>query len=363
MSDNRDGIADGDRRLEQIATRLRSGEAGPQTTVRELLRWFGAEYRGVRVNRAIRDALFANDIHIEPDLNATTIDGVLGFSDGRLIDALEEEFFKTEGNLKPGQRLSKIAADMLNKILHELIADNLAAWIDRNPTVTQKEIQAKADTLSGLGLDELEREEGIILLAFPPPGFRIGRENRETRPDFQPGAGATEEASWFLTVHYSRRRMTPGEMMEERRDRERLYMAIGRFMFEFSQLEFYIRYALKSALGLNDEQFSVLATSYDFASLCKSTREFFRRFVEHTRHNQKEVDDLFKECLSINESRVQIAHGTWFVDAVGLGTQHVARGSFAPKILYKKTHELDQITEKIMSLQCRIMRLLIWPFR
>jgi len=135
------------------------------------------------------------------------------------------------------------------------------------------------------------------------------------------------------------------------------------FIFEFSQLEFYIRHALRCASGLSDEQFSVLSASIDFAPLCTSTKEFFRRFVDHTRHNQKEVDDLFKECLSINQRRVQIAHGTWFVDEIGLGTHHVARGSFSPKVLFKKTEELDQVTEKILGLQSRIMRLLIWPFR
>lgn len=225
-----DSPTDGDRRLEEIAARLRSSEASPRITVQELLQWFGAKYRGVRVNRAIRDALFANDIRIEPDLNASGIGGILEFRDGRLIDDVEEEFLKTERDFRPGKRLSKIEADILNKIQHELIADNLAGWIDRNPTLTREEMQAKANSLSELGLDELQREEGIILFAFSPPSLRIGREKRDARSDFQPGAAATEEDSWFLAVRSGQRGKTPGEMVEERQNQERLHIAIGRFI-------------------------------------------------------------------------------------------------------------------------------------
>jgi hypothetical protein len=361
VSDGYTGSADGDQRLGQIAATLRSGGAVEPLTVRELLQWFGAECRGVRVNRMIRDALFVNDIRIEPDLNAKRIDDLLEFRDGRLIDDVEEKFFKTHRRAVPGQRINEIEAEMLNKIYHELIADNLVGWVDRNPSVTENDIRAAATALSKLGFDELEREEGAVLLSFPTPSLRIGRASRVATSDIQPGADVSEETSWVLTVLHSRGRITPGEMAEERRNRDRLCMAIGRFMFEFSQLEFYIRYALKCALGLDDEKFTVIA--YDFAPLCKATDEFFRRFVEHAQHDQKEIKSLFNDCLSINDRRVQIAHGTWFVDETGLGAQHVRRGSFTPKVVYEKIGELDQITEKTKDLQSRVSRLLIWPFQ
>jgi hypothetical protein len=335
-------------------------------TVRKLLQWFGAECRGVRVNRMVRDALLANDIRIEPDLNAKDIDDLVEFHDGHLIDDVEEKFFKTYRGVGPGQPINEIEAAMLNRIHHELISDNLAGWIDRNPTVTGKDIQAKADALSKLGFDVLEREEGAAPLSFPAPSLRIGRAPRgdiNVSTDMQPGAATSEEDSWALTVRYSRGRMTPGEMEEEQRNQDRLCMAIGRFMFEFSQLEFYIRHAFKCALRLEDERFDVIGASYDFAAMCRTAGVFFCRFVEHAQHDQKEIESLVKDCLSINDRRVQIAHGTWFVDDIGLGVQHVRRGSFTPKVHYKEIGDLDHITQKIKDLQSRVSRLLIWPFQ
>ncbi len=104
MSDHRAGSADGDRRLQHIAATLRGGGVVEPLTVRELLQWFGAKCRGVRVNRTIRDALFTNDIRIEPDLNAKGIDDHLEFHDGRLIDDVRRSFSRPADMLGRGSQ-------------------------------------------------------------------------------------------------------------------------------------------------------------------------------------------------------------------------------------------------------------------
>ena len=43
------------------------------------------------------------------------------------------------------------------------------------------------------------------------------------------------------------------EVETERENLRRLYLAIGRFIFKFSQLEFMIRHLLGEALGLRDD--------------------------------------------------------------------------------------------------------------
>ena len=50
-------------------------------------------------------------------------------------------------------------------------------------------------------------------------------------------------------------------------------LGIGRFIFEFSQLEFSIRAVLVSRLGLKEEYFNIVTGPYDFAKLCNVTRE------------------------------------------------------------------------------------------
>jgi hypothetical protein len=60
-----------------------------------------------------------------------------------------------------------------------------------------------------------------------------------------------------------------------------LFMAIGEFIFEFSQLEFTIRHLLASALDLKgDKSFDAIVSPYDFrtlsepASLTEKTAQF-----------------------------------------------------------------------------------------
>jgi predicted XRE-type DNA-binding protein len=53
-----DKKTEGHNRLAQIAANLKNGETVEPVTVRGLLRWFDAKYRGVHINETIRDALF-----------------------------------------------------------------------------------------------------------------------------------------------------------------------------------------------------------------------------------------------------------------------------------------------------------------
>jgi hypothetical protein len=59
----------------------------------------------------------------------------------------------------------------------------------------------------------------------------------------------------------NRKTKTPQEVEAEKRKLERLHIAIGRFIFGFSQLEFMIRHALGCALYLNDDRFDVITSS------------------------------------------------------------------------------------------------------
>jgi hypothetical protein len=51
----------------------------------------------------------------------------------------------------------------------------------------------------------------------------------------------------------------------------RSFASIGRFIFEFSQLEFTIKHLLSLGLDLREGQFHIVTTGYDFATLlCKA---------------------------------------------------------------------------------------------
>jgi hypothetical protein len=124
-------------------------------------------------------------------------------------------------------------------------------------------------------------------------------------------------------------RKTPEEIDAERENLRRLYFAIGQFIFEFSQLELMIRHLLGEALALHDDaRFHAITSPYDFATLCRVTRNVALAIPGCTEVVKEELNAIFKGCLKVNDDRVHVAHGTWFIsNEEGMGTRHVSRSS------------------------------------
>jgi hypothetical protein len=55
------------------------------------------------------------------------------------------------------------------------------------------------------------------------------------------------------------------------------YRAIGRFVFEFSQVEYMIRYFLAQEIQLKEEYFSAVVESYDVGVLINVAKEVFKK--------------------------------------------------------------------------------------
>jgi predicted XRE-type DNA-binding protein len=204
--------SEGSKRLVQIATRLKSGESVAPITIRELLRWFGAKYRGVRTNEVIREALFENNLRIEPDFNALHIDSCVDFHGGVLMDKIEEQFYQNYRRLDEGSQLNEIEAAMLNKLYIERFSDCLAGWIDRNPGVTEREIRAKTEALNELEFEELENQDGAEIILLPEPAHRIGKLPRtdNLHPHVSANITVTKEISQFLANTYKKKKLTMG---------------------------------------------------------------------------------------------------------------------------------------------------------
>lgn len=133
-------------------------------------------------------------------------------------------------------------------------------------------------------------------------------------------------------------RKTPEEIEAERENMRRLYLSIGQFIFEFSQLEFMIRHLLGEALALHDDaRFHAVTSPYDFATLCRVTRNVATTIPGCTDADKTELEAIFKGCLKVNDDRVHVAHGTWFIsNEEGMGTRHVSRSSLEPKVYYSR---------------------------
>jgi hypothetical protein len=131
---------------------------------------------------------------------------------------------------------------------------------------------------------------------------------------------------------------------------QRRIFSIGEFICEFSQLEFTIRVLLHKLLELNDEQFDIVTSPYDFRMLCKVTEEIIKnKYPEKT----KNCENFFKSCLAINDERVRIAHGLWcgFGDSV----RHVSRGTLKAKHYYENSEDLPKLINTVQILIQKIL--------
>ena len=156
---------------------------------------------------------------------------------------------------------------------------------------------------------------------------------------------------------------TPEENEAEHENMHRLYLAIGQFIFKFSQLEFMIRHLLGEALALHDDaRFQAVTSAYDFAALCRVTRSVATSIPGCTDADKAELEAIFKNCLKVNDDRLHVAHGTWFISKEeGMGARHVSRSSLEPKVYYSRIGDIDKVSQEIATLKSRIVQFLIGP--
>src|SRR5258707_3825052 len=89
---------------------------------------------------------------------------------------------------------------------------------------------------------------------------------------------------------------------------EKTYRAIGRFIYEFSQVEFTIRFYLAEEIGLKAEHFTAIVESYDVGVLTNVAKEVFNaRGVEEG----AKIKKLLGRFYDLNDERKRVAHGLW----------------------------------------------------
>jgi hypothetical protein len=76
--------------------------------------------------------------------------------------------------------------------------------------------------------------------------------------------------------------------------RNRQLEGIGRFLFEFSQLQFTIRHVLAIRLELEDEYFDIITGPYDFAMLCKVTEQVVLLKTKDYAHKHDRIKNYFQ---------------------------------------------------------------------
>lgn len=127
--------------------------------------------------------------------------------------------------------------------------------------------------------------------------------------------------------------------VDDASDPEATYRAIGRFIFQFSQLEYSIRHFVALEAGIKDEHFAAVMT-HDFAILCTAAFEVLLPSVRDPEAIE-ELRSLINKARRLNDVRVKVAHGLWVPFKEGGTVHHVSRSKLKDGISVDQAAELE----------------------
>ena len=139
----------------------------------------------------------------------------------------------------------------------------------------------------------------------------------------------------------------------------RMFEAIGRFIFQFSQLEFTIKAFLAAQIKIAEEHSDAVTAPYDFRVLCAVTQAIsLVRFPDQ----KQDIDSLFGRCLSLNDERNRVAHAVWSgkMDG-GLVARHVARSSLKVSYHFENPQDVEKLTNTAQRLMAEFLFVLGVP--
>ena len=133
---------------------------------------------------------------------------------------------------------------------------------------------------------------------------------------------------------------------------ERTYRSIGRFMFEFSQVEYTIRHYLADEIRLKDEYFSAVVESYDVGVLTKVATEVFKK--SRGADAAAAIEKLLNRFRKMNEDRNRVAHGLWVPFKDGGTVHHVSRNRLKSSPSSDQAGELERKADELCQLRSEL---------
>jgi hypothetical protein len=133
---------------------------------------------------------------------------------------------------------------------------------------------------------------------------------------------------------------------------QRTYSAIGRFIFQFSQVEYTIRYYLAEEIRLPEEHFASVVGSYDVGALIAVAKEVFRKSGE----GYASIERLLNRFFTINGTRNQVAHGLWVPFKDGGTLHYVSRNRPVAVWSTDKAAELERLADELSDLNADLER-------
>ena len=135
-------------------------------------------------------------------------------------------------------------------------------------------------------------------------------------------------------------------------DKSALFREIGRFVFEYSQLEFDLRRHFQRKIGFGRQFGDVMSTAFDFARLCSALKEVSA--IEKGGQADPVLVKHLNACKAINDVRVAVVHGRWMSSLGGDSVLQVSRQNMKRQRRLEKEGELDRHSDAIIKLRANI---------
>jgi hypothetical protein len=126
------------------------------------------------------------------------------------------------------------------------------------------------------------------------------------------------------------------------------YLAIGRFIVEYSALEGDLRFLFGAELRLRVDLFDPVLT-HDFALLCTAVLNVFKQTASDDRYRQ--LTKIVNKCRKINDLRVKVVHGEWMPQEEGGSLSHASRGSLRRAHLGRMKDMLEAKADEVHALR------------
>jgi CBS domain-containing protein len=165
-------------KLVQIAAQLNKQKSAEPVSVRELLRWFDAQRRGLHIVRQIRKALRKAKLKTEPDFEGAYIDGLIEFVLSKEPSATQVHKPTNSEVLAPSSEAQPDPTYRIGK-LHS--ANKVPVSVNPNQTVKEAVTIMLANDFSQLPVMVGERDvKGIISWTSVGRGLALGGKCNDT---------------------------------------------------------------------------------------------------------------------------------------------------------------------------------------
>jgi hypothetical protein len=142
----------------------------------------------------------------------------------------------------------------------------------------------------------------------------------------------------------------------EQAPEEKTYRAVGRFMFEFSQVEYAIRHYLAEEIGLSEEYFVAVVESYEVGILCSVDMEVFAK--SRSKESASRIKHHLNHFRGIDEERKRVAHGLWVPSQEGESVHYVSHSDPKPTLSTNQVDALEQLADETRALRSELEKAL-----